>query len=864
MLKTPYVPQYYFGFGHDHNTRVEDLGRKEGWIPFSKGSLTGRSEIVLWNCVVVPEPQYTYGIHTHVVEIDLGQDYYVRELNVLCVGPYYKAFEVWGKEKAEDEWTYSYANDGQFVEPPKRRTDSHGYESVRGLGSVVRYLRWQFQPKGSGDGEGYRGSVCVDGIQEFWVWGEPKGEHMGIKPFQPWIPNENAPPVKWTTTTPDPDACQIVPRPRKTEKEEGWFVIGPGTKIVAQPDAEARKVAKQIRDEIRERWQIEMPVVEQPADVAEKLDDVIYVGQPVTGARAEQLRKEEGLEIAAKPQAYALRVSPRGMVVLGGDDGLYWGVQSLMMAMRWHSSKDPKQNGLGVRCMKVEDWPATLERSLLYPEWSCVVGVESEIPRLVRNFHLQTRFKWNATYSDIEGMRGEVTNSWPAGRVAEVCRQVREHYHMELRPMLPRCPVSGCCAWARIVQAAKDANLVEQDPDEDPEELAKLKSINLCPLNPKTYDLIFARIDELQEQYGWPGKMWLEGLVLHAPENGSRWAICRTCRKSGKSRDELYALFAERIAEHLRERKIRGVLESHNVAYGDRDDPKWRRALAVADVKSLPGDFEYILPDGASPRLREFVKMALHPSRTANGPPDWPSSERIHRIDCPNDFRTMDALVGSGLASAIEAMWYGPDRRPTGEIDLVDLNVWLYRWHFRRDSPSWRAGDRPTFFPIDIRPFANHSGHPTGKETLEPGRMLAIDLRYVPTGKQVLSGVEFDIIDPAKKNGKSLLMLVRPLPGATHPMDAATVSEGTEPISVGRKLASLAFLRRAGRQVPRHSPPGICGSFRPAGSSTMMTPGWPWIASESRPMISGIGLGTAPWWIGTGSAGWGIARAALA
>jgi hypothetical protein len=40
-------------------------------------------------------------------------------------------------------------------------------------------------------------------------------------------------------------------------------------------------------------------------------------------------------------------------------EGLYWGVQSLMLAMRWHSAKDPAQNGLGLRCVKVEDWPAT-------------------------------------------------------------------------------------------------------------------------------------------------------------------------------------------------------------------------------------------------------------------------------------------------------------------------------------------------------------------------------------------------------------------------------------------------------------------------------------------------------------------------
>ena len=73
--------------------------------------------------------------------------------------------------------------------------------------------------------------------------------------------------------------------------------------------------------------------------------------------------------------------------------------------------------------------------------------------------------------------------------------------------------------------------------------------------------------------------------------------------------------------------------------------------------------------------------------------------------------------------------------------------------------------------------------------------MPEIDLRYVPAGRQVLSGVEFDIIDPAANNGKSILMLGRPFPGITHSKDAAGVSETAGPIPVGRKIASFAFLR---------------------------------------------------------------------
>ncbi|HUW59183.1 MAG TPA: glycoside hydrolase family 20 zincin-like fold domain-containing protein, partial [Planctomycetota bacterium] len=601
---------------------------------------------------------------------------------------------------------------------------------------------------------------------------------------------------------PDPDAGQIVPRPRTMEEAEGWFIIGPGTRIVAQPDAQARKVAEQIREEIHDRWRIEVPVTEEPAAAETKLDDVVYVGQPRRGALAERLRREEQLEIATKPQAYALRASPRGVVVLGGDDdGLYWGVQSLMMACRWHSSRDPKQNGLGVRCMKIEDWPATLDRSLFFTESTLFGYVPSEIPRLLRNCQLQSRFKWNATYTAIEGP----ALAWPTGLVAKVSRRIRDQHHMEIRPMLLGHPRCSPCGWDKLVRASKDYSVVECDPDEAPEELGS--ALNLCPVNPRSYDLIFARIDELRELCGSPGKIWLGGLVLPWAQSGARWAVCRNCRKTGKSKDELYALFAEKIARHLRERQMTGVLEPWDVAFGDRDDLKWKRAIVAADVKSLPTDLEYILPDDGSPGFKDFIRSRLLPSRTANGPLDWPSVERINLDGMATDLGTASHLTDTpfwaGHPSAVERMWYGADKCPREKIDFQDLRVWGNSWRFRRDFPSWRAGDRPGFFLIDLRPFVNHTGQATGRETLEPGRMPAIDLRYVPTGKQVLSGVAFDIIDPAKNNGKCILTLGRPTPGSTHPKDAAAVIEGAGPIPVERKLASLAFLRAGWQASPQ-------------------------------------------------------------
>ena len=42
--------------------------------------------------------------------------------------------------------------------------------------------------------------------------------------------------------------------PRKMTLEDGWFLLGRETRIVAQDHREAKRVARQIQGEIRERW----------------------------------------------------------------------------------------------------------------------------------------------------------------------------------------------------------------------------------------------------------------------------------------------------------------------------------------------------------------------------------------------------------------------------------------------------------------------------------------------------------------------------------------------------------------------------------------------------------------------------------
>jgi hypothetical protein len=820
--------------GEDHpqfgkkgnNTVVEDRGGVEGWIPFNRGSLTGRPEIILWNFLVVPEPKYQYGIHTHAVEIDLGQEYFVHGLDILASGSYYCAFEVWGKEKEADDWIYLHANGGSYVDPAKRAIGYSGFKHLRGVDSVVRYLRWRWRPANFDAQESYRGSVCIDGLQEFWVWGEPKGQHAGIKAFKPWVPPEDKTPATWTTTAPDPDACQIVPRPQKVEKRDGWFIIGPATRIVAQRAPEAQKNAKQIQDEIRRRWEIEVPIVDEPSTI-EEISDAIYLGQPDLSAIAAELEATSGLKIQKSPQAYVLSASPKKILLLGGDrDSLYWAVQSLMLAMRWHSSKNPSQQGLGIRCMAVTDWPATPERSLFYYKGYMMLFdiLASEVSAVELNAHLQTRFKFNVSYSSTN-INGSRAAAWPQGLLEATCRTIREKYHMEIRPELLDWAAGG---WKRIAGSTEEnvseymrERIFEIDPDEAAADLGE--ACNICPLEPETYALAFKNIDEKLDQFGRPSAIWLNGIALADHLRGSRWGVCRSCQKSGKTPEELYLIFAHRIAAHLRTRNVRGVLESHNLNFGRNDN---RKQLLRVNASALPSDLELVLPCDNSREYREFLEENIPRSTpTVNGPPDWPSIERRCVSQCnQSEIRTSAALLAK-LIPIMDEYWHGTSSSAlrsddadfkdahiaiAGEqagCDMQDLTTWLNCWNFRRELPSWRAGDRPTFVPIDIRKYVNSTSIPEGLDRVASGRPPPLNLRNLPAGEQVLSGVKFDIIDPKMNGGKSMLVLGRPPKEMTHAKDAANIAESAGPISVGRKLASLVFLRARWKASVQSAPP---------------------------------------------------------
>jgi hypothetical protein len=656
----------------------------------------------------------------------------------------------------------------------------------------------------------------MDGVQEFRVWGLPKGQRSGIKPFEPWVTAERVASEKARTDTLDDDRPLIVPRPRSLELADGWFAVDGRSRIVAQDHPEARRIAGQIRQEVLDRWQIDL-AVEAQGKAAAAGGGVIYLGLPGLDDAARRLAVEEGVAAGtARPQGYRLKVTPRRVTVVGDDaEGLYYGVQSLMMAMRWRNA--PEGGSPAVRCMKVADAPGSaLERGIYHRRSYPVMLTfpESDVGRIKHLCQLLSRFKYNVVYLGPNWAAPLASSPrvspWARRLLPKICQEVRQEYHVELRPTILYEEGEGGDYWNELSAGAPD--LREHDPDEDPRELGQ--SANLCPLDERTYDRHFARIDEILEDFGHPSKVWMFGQTYTEVLAGARWGQCRRCQKSGKTPEQLYEYYIARIAQHLEARQAKGLFRCPWLRFGAQRDPKDHRLISIEPGR-LPAALEFDLPNPAQPAYagynndayRQFIQEHFRPSATANGPPNWPSAERYLQ-DGPQSETEMLAsfsgtstaawgMVGASdcLSDVVESMWYAPDPRPAGPLDGAATSEFVYSWWFGQEHPAWRAGERPRFFPLDLRPLANHTSVAVGTETLEAGRPPEIDLRYLPTGLQTLAGVPFHILDPADNGGKSLLMLGRPAPG-TLPKIAAAIREGTGPIPVGRKLASIAFLRK--------------------------------------------------------------------
>jgi hypothetical protein len=193
-------------------------------------------------------------------------------------------------------------------------------------------------------------------------------------------------------------------------------------------------------------------------------------------------------------------------------------------------------------------------------------------------------------------------------------------------------------------------------------------------------------------------------------------------------------------------------------------------------------------------------------------PPNMPVEGMLHIGEAADWWWWSSELSNQALWAA-EEFWNGPAPDPakhpneyeTFQQQAANVSVRFNEAvHTEQEYPSWRTGMKPSFFTVDMRNQCNRS-HIDDGDTSGIGRsgplegMLAqgsaFDYRRIPLGTSEYAGVPFEIIDPAKNNWKSIVLVADAVKTQLIPGAQSHVS-----IPIGRKAASLCALRALARR----------------------------------------------------------------
>ncbi|NRA39574.1 MAG: hypothetical protein HRU15_15645 [Planctomycetes bacterium] len=794
------------GWKYDNAYVVPDVGGMKGWIPFDKGSLTGDPSIAFWqtdkSLNVKNIFTNAYGRHAKtVMDIDLGKNYYVTGLDVLWPGPFSSNLEVWGRADGEDAWVYLHSHAGRFVEKSKRKDQWKGFDNIRELNSVVRYLRW----RGSSPDVFYPQQAVMDGIQEIWVWGQPVGNHKLTekKPFVPYVDTVRKPRTEPVITQPYREETLIIPRPIEMTRLEAWFHINQQTSIQYEASSNAAVYAEDMKAEIGQRFAVS--VSHQAANDTNRASaNSIYLGIPSLNKQAAAIASSMKIDMEKLgAQGYALFVDKERIVILGADeDGLYWGVQSLMFGMRWcndlsyNTGTDAGTGGLAFQAMQVYDWPETLERAYGgHSNRNFIFQLPySERARMEKMIKLCTRLKYNIFYLNYEHHGGD---HWPQGAFTAFIADMGEKYHMEVRPYLIHHQGEGGNTFRYILKKHNALDLAERFPDEVPNELGSF--LNLNPFKAKSMQLLFEHFDDSRDKFAQPSCAIVQGLIYTNSLAGSRWGASPEFKKSGMTPDEGFAYYLRHIADYLRERNMRAVIGMDFFRDGPRKAKDSR--MVTIDITDVPEEFIIDLKHVHGMKSADMIKKIPY-DRRANGPKDVPCIFRSGFGGVAMSQVIHLSLLGTGSKTykikkdrlmRTDNIWRGNIPVPERALNELEYDLAINELWQDIQYPSMNRGAKPEFHTIDLRTSVNHPTAAVGNELMIPGYPEPIDYSYLKPGLRTFCGIEFDIIDPVKNNKKTILMLGRP-PKNVSKAVLPLITDHIEFVAVNKKLSSISFL----------------------------------------------------------------------
>jgi hypothetical protein len=799
-----------------------DKGGVQGWIPYSKGSLTGDESWAGW-----PVDRWA-GASPHDILFDLKDKYYIRRIDIQQINSGFRNLEIQirGTGDPKQPFTTIYRLNGPGTNDQGwQSTMGSGigvYRSTSDLNSVAQQVRlslgvtrpdYALDAAVSAPNLGRPNcTLGLFGVAEVWIWGEPKGEHADtdVKSFKVFIPNEK-PPLECIQLKKLPDPV-IWPRPKELVRAGERFDLKPDTTIICPSEGPLLQFAKQLKADIARRFCIDLSLRTESG--SNPGPNTIWVGiRSMNPALDDQAKKENFSPPVDEPQGYGLKVSPQGIVILGIDaEGAFSGVQSLLQWL------DHDENTAFARGVLIRDWPLLKMRTLTpsSDHRKDMFPYKQNEQNYFRVMDALGYYRFNATVN-----WNAVTPYQNETRTRELIEYANNRM-IEVRPALYVRDVPGNC--------------IELNPDDQPDGRGGIansdgtwESANLCPSNPKTYKAIEEFLDKAlsMDRNCHFVEMGYMGAI------GGNWNVCRLCRKRGLSGFDLYANFINQINTICRARGKTPVF-TNAIVMSDAikgSSPGRAESDAFSTINrglSLRFDRPAAVNDIMKSGFWTISKPWDTPGAISNTPGayHWGGAEYFD----PAQSRAMEGVIVAGeepnydwqwagaLSSSImlvaDAFWNGslPAKGPVSQEDYQQLAAnecvrFNERIRIGHDYPSWRTGMEPKFFQIDIKPLCNRShvddGSATGAGRSGPKEGLigigaAFDFRRVPTGKQVFASVPFEVIDPAQNNWKSTILVGDTVKEASIPNSLKSVE-----IPIGRKMASACVLHCLARTIFR-------------------------------------------------------------
>jgi len=619
-----------------------------------------------------------------------------------------------------------------------------------------------------------------------WISPHPGGRDTGGEPVA--VPDALAPALK---------NLVLIPAPQQMEPLEQDFVLNEDTRLLVPASATAAELraTDEIRACLRERFGLSLRVVDSLG--AGGATNCLVVGQPLWSPEAAALCRREGVQVTPYdpgPEGYELVVRPDYVLLVGADTaGCYYGAQTLKQLI----DVRPDER-LVLRGARVRDWPDFGFRGVhlladdYALEWQTQLISNVLAPLKTNNLILECEYgKWDS--------HPELAQPW--GMSKDDMRQLKavaEKHFMRVTPLIQSL---GHCEW--MFAGGQHADLVE-----DPR-----RPYAYCPSNPKSHQLLF--------------DIYAEALEVFQPEyfhighdevaNRGEFGTCPRCKGTPPA-----TLFAGNVRDLHRFLQARGV-----------------KTMMWGDMLLRPGEAEdaahggdpYLTGDARAAIPKDVVICDWHYSPYR----DYPSARTFANagfdvVGCTwhnrkNIFYFSQAAKRYDAVGLLQTTWTGHNgnrqalrRHPEQLYAYVTAAefAWTAATPALEDLPYRRSevfrdclfpqpavlGRTPGFLvPLADVCNVNFADNRVPGDWLGYG--LTHDLRRLPTGRQRLQSVLFDLLSPLDNGRRGAVLL-----SGAYTRPDAFPDEVTLP--VGRPAARLAFVHTTAWPVPKLT---VVGSY---------------------------------------------------